>query len=146
MKENADSKIPGEAWLSRSHDNRALRRSRLVSLPADVYAGRILAAKLSAIDDVAKALGVEPTEDELGVLREGYIARTRAEVLAAVTPPITPKQTRAMRLESMRARKRAERAAKERAAADTALDALAEALAGPGATLGDPDFTKAEPL
>lgn len=102
-------------WISRAGTNRALKRQHIrmfpVRLAADVYAGRILGAQLQVIDDIAKALGVEPTDDELGVLREGYIARTREQILALTAPVLTPKMTRKLRLEKLRAKRRAERAA-----------------------------------
>ncbi len=69
---------------------RKIKRANAVTLTPDVYAGRILAAKLEVIDDLAQALGVEPTEDELGVIREGCIARARADAIAAVTEAPTP--------------------------------------------------------
>ncbi len=69
---------------------RKIKRANAVTLTPDVYAGRILAAKLEVIDDLAKALGVDPNDDELGVIREGCIARARADAIAAVTEASAP--------------------------------------------------------
>ncbi len=99
---------------------RKIKRANAVTLTPDVYAGRILAAKLEVIDDLAKALGVDPNDDELGVIREGCIARARADALAAVTEAPTPRQTRATKLAGLRAAKK-ERKAKEALARTEAL-------------------------
>lgn len=103
---------------------RRAKRAHAVTLSPDVYAGRILAAKLEVIEDIAKALGVEPNEDELGTLREGYIARAREQALAAIAPVITPRLTRLNKLTLLRAAKK-EREAEAALAKTEAL--LAEA-------------------
>lgn len=90
---------------------RRAKRAHAVTLSPDVYAGRILAAKLEVIEDIAKALGVDPNEDELGVLREGYIARAREQALASIAVAPTPHfvfaQSRKKAL-ALEAKKRAE--------------------------------------
>ncbi len=63
-----------------SFSRKALRRAS-ITLSPDVYAGRILAAKLETLDEVAQTFGVSKDEPEFLTLREGYIARAREQAL-----------------------------------------------------------------
>jgi hypothetical protein len=72
-----------------SFSRKSLRRASITLTP-DVYAGRILAAKLETLDEVAQTFGVDRDEPEFLTLREGYIARARVQAVKAVTEPVTP--------------------------------------------------------
>ena len=71
-----------------SFSRKALRRASITLAP-DVYADRILAAKLETLDEVAQTFGVSKDEPEFLTLREGYIARTREQALERLDGPMT---------------------------------------------------------
>ncbi len=72
-----------------SFSRKALRRASITLAP-HVYAGRILAAKLETLDEVAQTFGVSKDEPEFLTLREGYIARAREQAIENATEPVTP--------------------------------------------------------
>jgi len=80
-----------------SFSRKALRRASITLAP-DVYAGRILAAKLETLDEVAQTFGVSKDEPEFLTLREGYIARAREQAIENATEPPT-KHHKTARLE-----------------------------------------------